>query len=125
MGGPVIFEDRVASLVLVKHDAQRCVERDWQLVLGHSSGGERIAEFVLHGLAREAGNAQQSAMIPGAVDRKLRTALQRLLRPTHVPLPQCLWDGGIERGYELFERRLNLRKGFCGFDFDMLDVNHC
>jgi hypothetical protein len=46
-------------------------------VLGHPSGSERIADLVLHGLAREVGNAQQSAMISGAEDRKLRTALQR------------------------------------------------
>jgi len=44
-------------------------------VLSHATGGERIADLVLDGLTREAGNAQQSTMIPGAEDRKLRTTL--------------------------------------------------
>lgn len=50
----------------------------------HPSGGERIADLVLHGLARAAGNAQQSAMISGVEDRKLRTALRRFLRAPDV-----------------------------------------
>ena len=80
------------------------------MVLGHPSGGQWIADVVLHGPASEAGNAQQSAMISGAEDRKLRTALKRLLRPPYIALPQCLWDFGIERRYQLFERCLNLRE---------------
>jgi hypothetical protein len=73
-GGPVIFEDRMPSLVLLKHDAQRRVEGGRQPVPCHPSGGERIADLVLHGLAREAGNAQQSAMIPDAEDAPDRAA---------------------------------------------------
>ena len=79
-------------------------------MLGHPSGGERIADLVLHGLARKAGDAQQSAMISGAEDRELRTPLQRLPRPSDGPLPQCLWDCGIERRRQVFERRLDLGK---------------
>src|SRR6202040_2540504 len=88
-GGAVIFEDRVTGLVFIEHHAQRRVERGRQPVLRHLSGGEWIADLILHGVASKAGDAQQSAVIPGTEDRKLRTALQRLLGPLDVALPQC------------------------------------
>jgi hypothetical protein len=111
------------SLVLVKHDAQRRIEGGRQLVLGNPSGGERIADLVLHGLARKPGGPQQPAVISGAEDRQLRTALQRFLRAPDVALPQCLRDGGIERRHQVFERRLDVRKRPRGFDPNVFDLN--
>ena len=92
-------------------------------MLGHPSGGERIADLVLHGLAREVGNAQQSAMISGAEDRKLRTALQRFLRAPDVAFPQCLRDGGIERRHQVFERRLDGFERLRSFEPNVFDLN--
>ena len=110
------------SLVLVERDAQRRIEGGRQLVLGHPSGGERIADLVLHGLARKVGDAQQSAMISGGEDRELRTPLQRLPRPSDGALPQCLWDRGIERRHQVFERRLGGFERLRSFDPNVFDL---
>ena len=92
-------------------------------MLGHPSGSERIADLVLHGLARTARDPQQSAMISGAEDRKLRTALQRFLRAPDVAFPQCLRGGGIERRHQVFERRLDGFECLRCFDPNVFDLN--
>jgi hypothetical protein len=61
-------------------------------------------------------------MISGAEDRKLRTVLQRLPRPSDGALPQCLWDCGIERQHQVFERRFDGFERLLGFDPNVFDL---
>ena len=61
-------------------------------------------------------------MIPGAEDRQLRTALQRLLGPPDVALPQCLRNCGIERRHQALERRLDGFERLRSFDPNVFDL---
>jgi hypothetical protein len=61
-------------------------------------------------------------VIPGAKDRQLRTALQRLVGPHDVALPQCLRDCGIERRHQHFERRLDGFERLRNFDPNVFDL---
>jgi hypothetical protein len=61
-------------------------------------------------------------MISGAEYRKLRTALQRFLRARDLALPQCLWDRGIERRHQVFERRLDFGKRLRGLGPNVFDL---
>jgi len=122
-GRAVIFESRPAGLVLVQHDAQRRVQRGRQLVLGHLRSSQRIADVVLHRLARLAGDLQQSAMIFAVEDREFRTTLQLLSGAIGFTLLQQRQNSGIEPGNRAFQRRFHHRKRLCGFDLDVLDSN--
>jgi hypothetical protein len=114
---------KTARLVLIEQDAQRRIERGCHPVLSHSTGSERIADLVQHGHARKAGGAQQPAVTPGTEDRKLRTALQRLVRPYDVAPPECLGYDGIERRHQRFERRLDGFERLRSFDPNVFDLN--
>src|SRR6516225_9012467 len=107
-----MFENRIAILVFVEHYAQRRIQRGRQPVLCHPGGRERIADLVLHGLARKARDPQQSAMIPSAEDRQLRTALQRPFARAISPCRNASGIVGSSGGTSSSSSALTSEKGF-------------
>src|ERR1700730_6842638 len=91
-------------------------------MLRHPRGGQRIADGILQRLAWLAGDLQQSTMISGIEDRKLRTTLQLLSGAVSFTVLQQYEDPGVELWNQAFERCLHVRKGPPGLDLDVFDL---
>jgi len=93
-------------------------------VLRHPGDGERIADVVLQCRPRlSASDPEQCSVISAAQYRKSRKTLKVAPGAFGFTASQQFENPGIELRNRAFERRLNFRKGLCGFDFDMLDVD--
>src|ERR1700731_3853394 len=60
---PVVLEDAVPSIVLVKHNADRRIQRGRELMPDHERGRDGIANIVLERVTRLASDLQYRAMI--------------------------------------------------------------
>jgi hypothetical protein len=105
----VVFEHAPALLILEQNDPQRRVETGGKLMARHFRGGERIADFILHGISLAAGDLQQGAMLAREEDRQLRPVLVVILRALLIAPAQGLGDAGIE----LWDGVLKLAADLC------------
>jgi hypothetical protein len=83
-------------LILEQNDPQRRVETGGKLMARHFRSGERIADFILHGVSLAAGDLQQGAMLAREEDRQLRPVLVVILRALLIASAQGLGDAGIK-----------------------------
>lgn len=70
----VVFEHRLAVWILEQYDAERRIEGSAEIMTCHHGGGEGIADIVLDGIARAAGDLQQRAVVALEENRELWAA---------------------------------------------------
>ncbi|CAG9209431.1 hypothetical protein BCAR13_1840026 [Paraburkholderia caribensis] len=122
-GWSIIFKPDTAIAILAQQHTDGCIQSRRQLMAGHLRCGERIADIVLDGSARQPSNSQQRPVVTLAENSEWRTCLQLSKRARAFAVSQKREDTVIDARRQGHELGSNFLEWLYRFDCDVLNRN--